>query len=732
MNSPTPLSEKLKKALFFTSVVAISAWFLVGCYFAIANYWQWGHNGFNSAAYSQAARNTLRFWVWGQARMHMGLTPPHPHTLYLHHPIMIHFHIIITHAIFGFSEWAGRIVPATYSFLTLPLLYKIVKDLSDRKRAVISMFIYALLPINLIFANMIDHEQGGIFWCLLLVYSYILWIKDKSKKHFIYTMINVTMATQFDWPGYYIALFLALHIFFVTVIKYRKNLFSWRKEYTWIAVFSAVVLLNAALLFGFFYFSWGGADDIIGAFFHRSAPVTNYLKHNLRVFDIWGAIPFTLLATWLIYFTVKTLRGKAGYIDFIAIIFFLTQIVHSTLFKNAGKIHCYWIYYGGVAVAIGGATLIGTTWDTMEKLLKNGKIRKIALTVFAAVISILLIIQWNFAWRQLLWGFNSGHAAYVGKNYYDQYEEIMWARELHKLFPREKSYFLVHSSIVNRRIEFNFYLDTPHRSIRNISSAETLKRKGKDTVLIIDTKRISLAGKQDLEIISRQHPLYVWNRRFVAVVLSRKFKEPVAFKSINLPHSLLWKWLVNPNHPPIKWVKDNAKLPEITKKMFPENENLYFFNPAGGKGGGRFSWICPDENPVSSIKVKHKRNINYLIPFCASAAGKEETKGPAKGNIKYQGKWKTLSCNEGEKAVGFTGKAGRIVNKIALICKNSQGVTRTSESAGTDAGKNFRFICPNDFSIAGISGREGAAIDAIAPVCRKDVVKVTTGEEKGK
>ena len=76
--------------------------FFAVCLHGVANVWAWGHNGFNGAAFAQAARNSIRFGVLGQAQYYTGLEPPSPEMMYTHHPMMLHFHLLALYQIIRF------------------------------------------------------------------------------------------------------------------------------------------------------------------------------------------------------------------------------------------------------------------------------------------------------------------------------------------------------------------------------------------------------------------------------------------------------------------------------------------------------------------------------------------------------------------------------------------------------------------------------------------------------
>src|SRR5690606_7035628 len=107
-------------------------------------------------------------------------------------------------------------------------------------------------PLHAIFANMIDHEQGSIFWCLLFVHQYLRWLEGKRPLHLVGCMLAVTMAVQFDWPGYYIAFFVAVHAFVHGIVRGHSDRF-WKREWSFVAIFSVVVLANFAAFAGFIW-----------------------------------------------------------------------------------------------------------------------------------------------------------------------------------------------------------------------------------------------------------------------------------------------------------------------------------------------------------------------------------------------------------------------------------------------------------------------------------------------
>jgi len=283
-------SPRWRRAAYVAAVCLVLLFFLGACLHGVANYWQWGHNGYNGAAFSQAARNSLRFGIVGPAPYHTDLAPPPRDAIFTSHPLMLHFHLIALYGALGFEEWVGRLVPALYSFFTLVLLFFVVRRLYGAATALVAIVLYALIPLQLIYANMIDHEQGGIFWCLCLLYAHVRWYQTGRWPYLAGAAVAVTMAMQFDWPAYYVAFLIAVHAVVAGIVR-RPGWLRWRPEYTYVAVFSVVVLLNFGAYFAWIASTRGSLDGMVASFRTRSVSPSGYFSTlGGRSLDLHGAV----------------------------------------------------------------------------------------------------------------------------------------------------------------------------------------------------------------------------------------------------------------------------------------------------------------------------------------------------------------------------------------------------------------------------------------------------------
>ncbi|MBK7399014.1 MAG: glycosyltransferase family 39 protein [Myxococcales bacterium] len=445
----------LGRRLVPIATALVFAWFVLAVCYGIAGPWQFGHNGFNGSAFCQGARNSLRFHIWAQSLYHTGLEPPPPQALYTHHPQMLHWHLLALFKVFSPSPFVGRLVPMLYSVATLVLLQRTAARYWGPVHALIAIAIYAFTPLHLIFGNMIDHEQGAIFWSLLLTWAFARWWEERRPRHLLLTLVAVSFAGQFDWPPYYIAFFLALFTF-VQGLRVGRPLLRWRPEWTFVVVFSLVVLANFGGFFAWIARTRGGLGDMGSAYLQRTAAKEGYAGVQLRrLLDLHGILVMTVTALWVPLLVRRLRAGTARIRELIPGCFFAAQVLHSLLFRNAGAIHSYWTYWLGVASALGGADVVVSGYAA---IVERARGRRLA----PALVGLVLLgvgLQARYAYARLEWGFARGTASYLYPTP-DIRTEVRAMQALHARYPRERTLFVFHSSM-EVRSEVHWYHDTP-------------------------------------------------------------------------------------------------------------------------------------------------------------------------------------------------------------------------------------------------------------------------------
>jgi arabinofuranosyltransferase len=140
-----------------------------------------------------------------------------------------------------------------------------------------------------------------------------------------------------------------------------------------------------------------------------------------------------------------------------------------------------------------------------------------------------------------------------------------------------------------------------------------------------------------------------------------------------------------------------------------------------GSGGNAFRWACPARHTLRGLRgdVDSKEGaLSHIQAVCGSADARgAQADGVVVGPAFGEGKDVSfeLACPPDSTVVGFHGRADRLVRSVGLVCRGPVGDTQTSQG-GREVGTPFTLRCPKG-SVPGLSGRSGALIDAIGPIC---------------
>lgn len=718
------LSARARRVVTALTIVVFVAWILM-CLHAAFGPWQWGHNGFNGAAFAQAARNTLRFHVAGQALYYTGLTPPGRDLLYTHHPQMLHWHLVLLFKLFGEQPWVGRLVPATYSILTLFLVHRIARRYWDEVTALVAIALYAFTPLHSIFANMIDHEQGGIFWCLLAVYAYVRWSEAHAGSWLATCLVSISFAAQFDWPAYYIAFFVVLHAFGVG-LRRGGPVLRWRPEWTFVVLFSIVVLANFGGFFLWIKQQRGTVAEMGAAYAHRTGRPVGYARQvYTRMLDLHGPVIMWLTALWAPLWIVRARDGRARTPDLLPGAFLLAQVVHSLLFRNAGFIHSYWTYWLGPATAFGGADVAVTAFRTLRAWSVKAERRTWVRPTLVVVALVLVLFQVRYAFARLRWGYLRGSASYIVPTP-DIRDDVRAAQFLAKRFAREDTLYLFHDSLPERA-EVHWYHDTPFEARTTILPLLTDMSRAKHVVVVADLHGVG--ERSDLARMVREHPTIVFDRRLVAIDVSTMGARFEAYRSEPRTQGAIarWvhRWFVDPLAPPMDWVADDAA--EV-RALVGYDAPLEFVRETNTKTGAPHAWDCPPGEFIAAFEGaetdRAPTTVARLRGRCARLAkpGEGETT-PSWGGASQRPEHAS-SCPAASAAIGIAARTGRFLDAVQVLCAviRSDGSidparTATGEWIGGPGGEARTILCPLGQVVRGIRVRAGALVDGVGIAC---------------
>ena len=391
-----------------------------------------GHNGWNSSAYLQSARNTLRWGTLFPVQYYSGRTPPTVHDGYTHHPLGMHLHNTLFVWLFGDHEGSIRAMPAFFGVLALIALMMVVRLLYDDRTALIAGGIFVLLPTNAIYTNMSNHENGFIFWMFLWGYCYLRFLRARfptvlatddvasTRGHRLETadgapegrwgrwfglmLLSFFWAAMWDWPAYYCALVFALHWLAVIARRRRVERLSFKQllpDLGLLSVYSALVL---GLFVGHFLLVTivvGSLSELHGVFEARQVVGRTMMVNHLKVVPLLMFTAPILLVSfgWFFHRGWQAVRGRLARRDLIAFTFGIAGVLHYYIFRGTAVIHEFWGWTLVPFTSIACAYVLVTSVDRLKVWIRE-KWRWNPRVVMAIAVTVpTLAIVGNLAYR---------------------------------------------------------------------------------------------------------------------------------------------------------------------------------------------------------------------------------------------------------------------------------------------------------------------------------------------
>jgi hypothetical protein len=283
-------------------------------------------------------------------------------------------------------------------------------------------------------------------------------------------------------------------------------------------------------------------------------------------------------------------------------------------------------------------------------------------------------------------------------------------------------HYLIHTSVYRWRLEFTHTLDAPHNHQPGLNLSHRLQRV-EHPILLVDLNRLTNRHNVVVALgqLKEKYRTYVWDRRFVAVDGGTTTAETTAFISRQKPASFFWRWLHNPDRPPIEWIPDPDPL--AVASLFEKGPAPYLPRQRGGRGGGGFLWMCSTGQVIDRISGQTEETgthpmVSAIQPTCHDRSDEKilaPLVGPWLGRVRSASS-RTIACKKGEPPVGIYGHAGALVDGLGLLCSRNSDVVRT-DLIGTPGGSGFEQRCPAGSVLTGLSGRATKHIHAIGIVC---------------
>ena len=227
---------------WFLALIAIFA--LLSFHFARGLQRPWvEEDNWYGAVYAQAAHNNLRAGLHAAgvpATLYFGPLPIPADAYYVHHPTLLPVLVTASFAAFGEAEWSARLVPVVASLTSLVVLWLLLRSAVGPRAATLCAAVFAALPMELHYGDMVDFEPVLTLWMLALLGCVWLWEKTASTRWVVAAVLFAILALETDWPGYLLVIGIAAWFLFRAPRK--KRWFGW--------------LLGALVVFAGLLFLW--------------------------------------------------------------------------------------------------------------------------------------------------------------------------------------------------------------------------------------------------------------------------------------------------------------------------------------------------------------------------------------------------------------------------------------------------------------------------------------------
>ena len=568
--------ERAKRVRVAFAVVLVVQLFLA--VWGVADQWTRGHNGWNGAAYHNAARNTLRWHVLFPLQYETANVPPKPEQLYTHAPLALHLHNVISVRLFGDREVSIRLVAGFWSVAALCMLFAVTRRLWDDAHALIASVVYVALPINAIYTNMANHSAGFIFWSLLTLYLYVRGspASSFSGPAFAAFLAAFAMAATWDWPAYYVAACIAVHWAW-TLLKKRGQPAGTAASpginpsekgsdpFLQLGLFCGWVLVLFVGHFVLVEGLTGHLDELRAAFNARRAlSAARLWTHLLVVPELMFTTPvLALCAAWIGAWAVRVFWGTASRRDLVPFAFFAAGLIHYWTFRWSAIVHSYWAWPVLPAVSIAVSTSLVSIARWVRS--RSGPVASLSVLVLLLPLGLRvaeIVPQGRYVGGSM-WFFTPVRGRM--DNYDSGRPELRFARRVKAWTDRDTGVQL-HTSLKPLRLEprFDITLDrVTHRWSQNPRSKIPNEQGVTGWVFLAKVEAFS---DEERAALASRHPYRQFGDYFM-LDLRHRGRSIEVWVLTPVPPNLRWSLLHSAFEPPVRARRLIAAEQALNKKV---------------------------------------------------------------------------------------------------------------------------------------------------------------------
>lgn len=415
----------------------------------------------DSIRISLYARNILKYGVLETKLAPIDLNPSVDENLSQgrfmpSHISLVNVLVAISYRVFGFHEWAARLVPVLASLGTLLVVYILAATLWNSRIAAMTAAIMSLSPVLVINGRLVGSlYQVQLFFSMLALLLYILWFQRQKKRYLIGVFGALMLSMVSYWVGFLLPPFIAAHYL----------LFGQRRRFTFAAVvmaFSVIVGLSLML-----YIGWLAPEQVAvwisdglarAGFLSEGGlpPLSTWIaKLSWRTL-VWHSPVAVLLSLFPLWHIGQRFRRKeTDYVNGVLILLLLFGISPLVVFAQATWYHPPFLIYLAPFFAIAGA--LG-----MDRLLQAKFTSQYYKGLIIAVLSVALVL--------------SSLLVIVVQSQYDTHEIVVW-KELNELTSPDEL-VLVLDSEEFLPLRMRWYFNRPYIIIRDVQTLEQTLAQG--------------------------------------------------------------------------------------------------------------------------------------------------------------------------------------------------------------------------------------------------------------
>lgn len=287
--------------------------------------------------------------------------PPGSADTYVHHPPITPWLVTIGHILWGDHPMSARLTSIFSTMIALSAFFVMARRLYKTPHALMMTAFFALNPMIIYFGRMPNHEPLSLALILLLMASYINWMRTPQPNTPWMLYILATLAIWTAWAS----------AFFVAILGFLGTLRgkSQQRPFMWGLTSVAIGAVVSVVAF-YTLFVPETPEKLLNAFLWRTS-TRSEISRSFTILDFIFQTAIHLIAyasitifTLAIIGTPATLSKAHRHHQPVLWTLFLAGIAYIVIFRSASYVHDYYKIYMMPFMAVATVKSIMTLWHS--------------------------------------------------------------------------------------------------------------------------------------------------------------------------------------------------------------------------------------------------------------------------------------------------------------------------------------------------------------------------------